>query len=111
LFFSILYVKDHVAYEEWRLNGYPNLAEFLEEFQSVKPNASLLITQLPKLQPRFYSISSSSKIYSDDIHITVGVVQYKSRGKNMHYGVCSKWLDELSINGIIPSYVRRYDAL
>lgn len=80
------------------------MAEVLEEFPSLKPNASLLITRLPKLQPRFYSISSSPKI-SDEIHLTVGVVEYKPHEK-IHYGVCSKWLDELSIESIVPTFVR-----
>jgi len=46
----------------------------------LKPNASLLVTQLPKLQPRFYSISSSSKATADDIHVTAGIVEYKPKG-------------------------------
>lgn len=97
--------KDHVVYEEWK-NSFPNLAEVLDEFPSLRPNASLLVTQLPRLQPRFYSISSSPKAIADDIHITVGVVEYTPKGKSTHYGVCSKWLDELPIGEIVPAYVR-----
>ncbi len=98
--------KDPVCYEEWKLNGYPNLAEVLEEFPALRPNASLLITQLPKLQARFYSVSSSPKV-SDDITITAGVVAYKPpKGKSMHYGVCTKWLEESSIGSIVPSFIR-----
>lgn len=79
----------------------------LDEFPSVRPSASLLITQLPKLQPRFYSISSSPKV-TDDIHVTVGVVAYKPIGKSIHYGVCSKWLDELNLADVVPTFVRGY---
>jgi sulfite reductase alpha subunit-like flavoprotein len=101
--------KDPVAYEEWKLNKYPNLAEVLEEFPNLRPNASLLITQLPKLQPRFYSVSSSPKV-SDDITITAGVVEYRPpKGKNIHYGVCTKWLDEIKIGEIVPAYIRGFD--
>lgn len=92
-------------YEEWKLSGWPNLVEILDEFSSVRPNASLLITQLPKLQPRFYSISSSPKV-TDDIHITVGVVSYKPYGKPIHYGVCSKWLQEIDMGAEVPTFVR-----
>ena len=94
-----------MAYEEWRLNEYPNFVEVLNEFPSLRPHASLLVTQLPKLQPRFYSISSSPKC-TDDIHLTVGVVEYKLPGKTMHYGVCSKWLDEIDPGTIVPAFVR-----
>ncbi len=77
----------------------------MDDFPSVKPNASLLVTQLSKLQPRFYSISSSPKI-SDDIHITLGVVELKRQNRPIHYGVCSKWLDEISPSEIVPSFIR-----
>ncbi len=98
-------LKDPLEYEKWRLNG-ENLVEVFNEFPSLRPNASLLMTQLPKLQPRFYSISSSPKIVADDIHITVGVVEYKTQNNTYHYGVCSKWLDELDIGEIVPTFVR-----
>ncbi|CAF0772283.1 unnamed protein product [Brachionus calyciflorus] len=97
--------NDHIAYEKWKLNGNPNLAEVLEEFSSLKPNASLLITKLPKLQPRFYSISSSPKL-TDDINITVGVIEYTPQGKSTHYGVCSKWLDDINSGEMVPMFVR-----
>ena len=97
--------KDYKAYEEWKLNGYPNLVEVLEEFASLRPNATLLITQLPKLQSRFYSISSSPKV-TDHIDLTLGVVEYKPPGRSVHFGVCSKWLDEMNIGDIIPAFIR-----
>ena len=99
--------RDHLAYEEWKLNSYPNLLEVLEEFTSIKPNATLLLTQLPKLQPRFYSISSSPKV-TDFIDLTLGVVEYKPKGKAVHYGVCSKWLDEMNIGDIVPTFIRGF---
>lgn len=97
--------QDHIAYEQWKLNGYPNLVEVLEEFPSLRPNASLLITKLPKLQPRFYSISSSPK-QTDLVHLTVGLIEYTPLGKSTHYGVCSKWLDEMNTNDAVPMFVR-----
>lgn len=97
--------QDHLVYEKWKLNGYPNLVEVLDEFPSLRPNASLLITKLPKLQPRFYSISSSPK-QTDNINITVGVIEYTPVGKSTHYGVCSKWLDEMNTNDTVPMFVR-----
>lgn len=54
------YFKDHVAYEEWK-KTFPNLVETLEEFPSLRPDASLLVTQMPKLHARVYSISSNPK--------------------------------------------------
>ena len=99
--------NEKACYENWKLNGYPNLAEALEEFQSVNPNASLLLTQLPKLQPRFYSVSSSPKVSKDIIKLTLGVVEYTPDGKSTHYGVCSKWLDDLQVNAQVPAFIRK----
>ncbi len=83
-------------YEKWKFNG-QNMVEVLNEFPSLKLSASFLMSQLPKLKPRFYSISSSPKYVSNDIHLTVGVVEYKNKNDQISYGVCSKWLDELEI--------------
>lgn len=83
------------------------MAEVLDEFQSVYPSASLLLTQLPKLQPRFYSISSSPNYLKNVIHLTLGVVEYQPLGKSMHYGVCSKWLDEISDKTRVPAFIRK----
>ncbi|KAK1328684.1 hypothetical protein QTO34_012259 [Cnephaeus nilssonii] len=46
-------------YEEWKWNKNPTIVEVLEEFQSIQMPATLLLTQLSLLQPRYYSISSS----------------------------------------------------
>lgn len=102
---DFLFNKDQDFYEDWKLRGWPNLVEVLDEFPSLRPDASLLITQLPKLQPRFYSISSSPKT-TDDIHLTMGVVIYKPIGKAVHYGVCTKWLSDLNLGQMVPAFVR-----
>lgn len=38
----------------------------------------LIISAIPRLQPRFYSIASSPKIHPNSIHITAVVLQYES---------------------------------
>lgn len=60
----------------------PNVLEVLEEFPSLKINPSLLISQLPLLQQRFYSISSSQKSSPGEVHATIGVLKYNTMGKN-----------------------------
>lgn len=44
------------------------------------------IVGLPRLQPRFYSISSSPKLHSDRIHITAVVLRYDSQPSVAHGG-------------------------
>lgn len=68
-------------YEDWKFDKTPNLVEVLDEFPSLKVNPSLLITQLPLLQQRFYSISSSAKATPGEIHCTIAIVNFRTMGK------------------------------
>lgn len=53
-----------------------------------------LVDLLPKLSPRLYSISSSPRKHENEVQLTVGVVRYKTHGRNRK-GVCSNYLAEL----------------
>nr|CAD7461543.1 unnamed protein product [Timema tahoe] len=96
------------AYEEWRNWKFPHLLEVLTEFPSVRPTASLLVTHLNPLQPRFYSISSSPEVHPGQIHLTVAVVNYKTQGGKgpTHYGVCSNFLQDFPPGQNIHLFVR-----
>ncbi|XP_038059135.1 nitric oxide synthase-like protein isoform X2 [Patiria miniata] len=96
------------VYDEWLYSSFPNLAEILEAFPTLRVPASLLLTLLPLLRPRYYSISSSPQMHPGDVHITVAVVQYKSKASGaIHRGVCSTWLDALSADDIVPAFIRK----
>jgi sulfite reductase alpha subunit-like flavoprotein len=66
------------VYEEWKYEKWPNMVEFMEEFPSVKLPPTLVLTQLPLMQPRSYSISSSLKAYPKEVHVTVAVVHFNT---------------------------------
>lgn len=70
-------------YEEWKWYNNPTMVEVLEEFPSLQVPCTLLLTQLPLLQPRYYSISSSPDLHPGEIHLTVAVVSYRTRGKTV----------------------------
>ena len=57
-------------------------------------SAAEFIALLKPLQHRAYSISSSSKLYPDSVHLTVASVRYESYGRR-HKGVCSTFLADL----------------
>jgi len=96
-------------YEDWKFGSECNILDVLQEFPSLKIPAELLLTQLPLLQPRFYSISSSPDLFPGEVHLTVAVVQYNKRsGKGpVHHGVCSTWLNSLQPGDKVPCYVRQ----
>ena len=72
--------QDAQEYEDWKHWGFPHLLETLEEFPSVDMDAALLVSQLPLLQSRFYSISSSPLVDPDQIDITAAVISFKTQG-------------------------------
>ncbi|NP_001161704.1 nitric oxide synthase [Nasonia vitripennis] len=99
---------DSVAYEDWKHWKFPNLLEVLDEFQSVQPFAPVLLLHLTPLQPRFYSISSSPLTHRNQIHLTVAVVQYRTQGEKgqLHYGVCSNYLNNLTFEDLLYVFIR-----
>ncbi|KAJ7322189.1 hypothetical protein JRQ81_018476 [Phrynocephalus forsythii] len=100
--------QDSLRYEEWKWFRSPTMLEVLEEFPSVPLPASLLLTQLPLLQARYYSISSSPDAHPGQIHLTVAVLSYHSQdGKGpLHHGVCSSWLAGLAPGEMVPAFIR-----
>mmetsp|Transcript_1755 Transcript_1755/g.3894 ORF Transcript_1755/g.3894 Transcript_1755/m.3894 type:complete len:1532 (+) Transcript_1755:163-4758(+) len=84
---------------------YPTIVDFLETFKDCllepffddTPILSMaeLLCILTRLQPRYYSISSSNKVSPDEITITVGVLRVEtSKGVTID-GVCSNYLASL----------------
>lgn len=94
-------------YERWKAQRHPNLSEVLTQFSSVKLPAEMLFTQLPLLQPRYYSISSSPlKQSASRIELTIAVVQYTTSTGAEHKGVCSNYLCELPVNNAVFGIIR-----
>ena len=105
-------------YSEWIVDKCRNIVHILEDVPSCKPPIDHLLELLPRLQPRFYSISSSGRVHKDRIHITAIVVEYKTRTGRTNYGVCTTWLQKMipspeiePVEGEsehrVPCYVRR----
>uniref|UniRef100_A0A8C5TKU7 Nitric oxide synthase n=1 Tax=Malurus cyaneus samueli TaxID=2593467 RepID=A0A8C5TKU7_9PASS len=95
-------------YNKWKFYNSPNLLEVLEEFPSAEVTTAFLLTQLPFLKPRYYSVSSSCDMTPKEIHLTVAVVNYRTRDGEgpFHHGVCSTWLNTIELNETIPCFVR-----
>uniref|UniRef100_A0A8C4LA87 Nitric oxide synthase 3 n=1 Tax=Equus asinus asinus TaxID=83772 RepID=A0A8C4LA87_EQUAS len=100
--------QDPRRYEEWKWFRCPTLLEVLEQFPSVALPAALLLTQLPLLQPRYYSVSSAPSTHPGEIHLTVAVLAYRTQDGlgPLHYGVCSTWLSQLKAGDLVPCFIR-----
>jgi sulfite reductase (NADPH) flavoprotein alpha-component len=77
--------------------------DFLIEHPSIKWAPQEFVDLLAKLQPRLYSISSSLKACADQVHFTIDVVHYESRGR-MRKGVCSTFLAERAEKAPVPVF-------
>ncbi|CAG2103052.1 unnamed protein product, partial [Medioppia subpectinata] len=98
---------DSARYEEWKASCFPNLLEVLNEFRSLRLPPELILTQLPPIQSRFYSISSSPLMSSSArIDLTVAVVKYVTHSGAQHYGVCSNYLNEIKSGHSVYGFIR-----
>ncbi|MFT6835044.1 MAG: sulfite reductase (NADPH) flavoprotein alpha-component [Francisellaceae bacterium] len=80
------------------------IIDVIREF-SVVATAEQFISYLRKLTPRLYSISSSSDVYEDEVHITVAKVEYESFGFK-HGGHASTYvIDQVNIDDKIDVYI------
>ena len=71
-------------------------------------SSSQLKDLLRKLTPRLYSIASSQNEVEDEVHLTVGVVQYQELGF-LHTGAASGFLQRTSPNDKVKIYVESND--
>jgi sulfite reductase (NADPH) flavoprotein alpha-component len=83
------------------------LVDVLHEFP-IRCSTEELITLLKRIQPRLYSISSSPKLFADQVHLTVSTVRYTryQQGKKMRKGVCSTFLADRADNLAVPMFVQ-----
>ena len=62
---------------------------------SLRPPLDYLCELLPRLHPRYYSISSSPKVHPTSVHITAVIVHYETPTKRIAKGVATNCFREL----------------
>ena len=75
--------------------------DLLAEFPSAQLTPQEFVDHLRKLMPRLYSIASSSRVYPNDVHLTVAVVRYETNHRQ-RVGVCSSFLSDRAQVGMTP---------
>lgn len=84
-----------------------SLLELLRVYPSARAPLQALVDELGPLQPRLYSIASSSRQYPREIHTTIAVVKTAVYGRG-YKGVASTFLAQrLSHKGDVPIYIQK----
>ena len=60
----------------------------------------------PKMQPRYYTISSSSTVHPKNIHITFSVTRETKKDGGTFTGCCSGYLQRKQLGDLVRVYVR-----
>ncbi|MFU8848710.1 MAG: assimilatory sulfite reductase (NADPH) flavoprotein subunit [Opitutales bacterium] len=82
-----------------------DMLDLLKDFPVDSLPADALVNCLRKLPPRLYSIASSPKAHTNEVHLTVGVVRYDANGRPRQ-GVCSSYLaDRIEEGREVPVFV------
>lgn len=86
--------EEQEYYNNYILSSNRTISELLEEFPLTNPPLDHFLEVLPRLQPRYYSISSSPHTTPDHVHITVALVEFKTSTNRIHNGIASTWLSQ-----------------
>jgi len=85
---------DKEAYNDWVVDKARNIVSILEDMPSCRPPVDLLCELLPRLQARYYSISSSPKVYKSSVTITAIWTTGKTKTGRTFNGVATTYLKQ-----------------
>ncbi|AFL87523.1 sulfite reductase, alpha subunit (flavoprotein) [Terriglobus roseus DSM 18391] len=82
------------------------LVDLLHEYPGSVSEPAELVSMLPRLSPRLYSISSSPAAHGREVHCTIAVVRYRSHNRERG-GIASTMLsDRVRVGERLPIYIQ-----
>ena len=101
---ALLPAEQSVHLEEFMYDR--GLVDLLHEYPGAITEPAELMTILPRLAPRLYSISSSPAAHGREVHCTVAVVRYRSHNRERG-GIASTMLaDRVDVGARLPIYIQ-----
>mmetsp|Transcript_25362 Transcript_25362/g.35102 ORF Transcript_25362/g.35102 Transcript_25362/m.35102 type:complete len:673 (+) Transcript_25362:329-2347(+) len=99
-------------YQKYIVKDHRNIVDVLDEFESLSPPLDMFLELAPRLDPRFYSISSAREDNPNIVSITAVVVEVPKKGgkRKVHRGVCTGWFAEMKEKEgqvIMPCFIRK----
>jgi sulfite reductase (NADPH) flavoprotein alpha-component len=86
------------------------IIDVITDYPATGIGATDFLGALRRLQPRLYSIASSLDANPDEVHLTVGLVEWLCRERQRH-GVATGWLTHrCAIDDTVPVYVETNDG-
>ncbi len=96
-------INDDEKLKEY-ING-RDLLDFVRDFGTWGNSAQEFVSVLRKIPVRSYSIASSIEANPEEVHLTIGVVNYEAHGRKRK-GVASNLAAELQPGDQIPVYIQ-----
>ena len=81
--------------------------EVLEDFPTAAPPLARLLEIVPRLQPRYFSISSGPSKIPGRCELTVAVVAWRTRHGLRRTGLLTAWLKTLGAGAELPVWVEK----
>jgi sulfite reductase (NADPH) flavoprotein alpha-component len=103
---------DHLITNESWLNDYCRTRDVLDLVNDFPGNFSPdeFLTILRNLTPRLYSVASSPLVFHNELHLTMGLIEY-SINNRLHQGVCSTYIsDRVNVGDLIPIALEKNDS-
>ncbi|RKP20280.1 NADPH-cytochrome P-450 reductase [Rozella allomycis CSF55] len=106
---SLIGTTNKERYYDYIINPCRTIINILQEHSSIKIPVNVLYESLPKLQVRYYSISSSSLISPETVSITAVRLEYKTTLGAIRKGIATHFLFNKSqeLNSGIPVFIRK----
>ena len=98
-----LLANDDDIYSEWRDEN-KDICDVMLEFISINITSSLLVSQLPLIKPRRYSIASSPR--DNTLSLIVGVVGYTTKDGRQKRGLASGMLATAEVGSQVAGCIK-----